>query len=359
MQKRNASLEAELGKLPRASGALVRLAARRLLESGVVDPEPLLKDAGLNLAVLTRPDLHISSRSQMLFLELAAEAIGDDLLGFHIARDDDVRELGPLYYVMASSEKLIDALEREARYAWTVDEGVRTICRRAPELTVEVKCPATEDCLRRHFMEFWMTCTLRKCRQFTGRELVPNYVGFVHHRESGRRQMETYFRCDLSFDAASDEIRFDQGAADLPFVNADPSLNQILIDYLEQATARRQFNPDSLQIRVERAISTRLPHGTVSMKNVGRDLGMSARTLARRLSEERLSFSAIVNELGRSLALRHLEDHKLSISQVAWLLGYTEPSSFVRAVRRWTGKSPSEVRREGRQVRSTSASFER
>ena len=102
-----------------------------------------------------------------------------------------------------------------------------------------------------------------------------------------------------------------------------------------------------LRTRVENAISSLLPHGRVLAEDVARNLGMSKRTLARRLSSEGLNFNEIFQELRRDLAVRYLDDRKLHVSKIAWLLGFREVSAFTHACKRWTGKTPSEMRTAG------------
>jgi len=95
---------------------------------------------------------------------------------------------------------------------------------------------------------------------------------------------------------------------------------------------------------VENAIASLLPHGMARVDEVARKLGMSRRTLARRLASEGSSFSEVMNRLRLDLAQRHIADPSLSISQIAWLLGYHEVSAFTHAFKRWTGKTPREMR---------------
>ena len=95
---------------------------------------------------------------------------------------------------------------------------------------------------------------------------------------------------------------------------------------------------------VENAIVPLLPHAEVRIGEVARRLGLSQRTLARRLNEEGLTFSALLGRLRHDLADRYLADGDTSISQIAWLLGYQEVSAFSKAYKRWTGKAPRAMR---------------
>jgi hypothetical protein len=105
-----------LGALPTASGGIARLAHARCTNAGL-ETDTLLREAGLTRAQIDNPDARMTVQSQIKFLGLTAKALGDDLLGFHLAQAFDLREIGLLYYVAASSDLLGDALQRCARYS--------------------------------------------------------------------------------------------------------------------------------------------------------------------------------------------------------------------------------------------------
>ena len=130
-------------------------------------------------------------------------------------------------------------------------------------------------------------------------------------------------------------------------VSADPYLNELLTAYCEEALARRRTGRGGLRADVENAIVPLLPHGEARAGQVARRLGMSQRTLARRLASEDLTFASVLDGLRLDLADRYLADADLSISEIAWLLGYREVSAFTHAFKRWTGKTPREVRTQG------------
>ena len=107
----------------------------------------------------------------------------------------------------------------------------------------------------------------------------------------------------------------------------------------------RRTASDSLRAAVEKEVEKLLPHGKAQKKTVARALGMSTRTFSRRLAAEETTYEEVVDQLRRSLALRYLKDPGMSLSQISWLLGYECSSSFSHAFRRWTGSSPSLVRK--------------
>ncbi len=156
--------------------------------------------------------------------------------------------------------------------------------------------------------------------------------------------MARFVGTKVEFDAATDEFALNADARELPLIHADSYLNDLLLKYCEAALADRRGEKSQLRTRVENAISSLLPHGRVLAEDVARNLGMSKRTLARKLSAEGLNFNEIFQELRRDLAVRYLDDRKLHVSKIAWLLGFREVSAFTHACKRWTGKTPSEMR---------------
>jgi AraC-like DNA-binding protein len=151
----------------------------------------------------------------------------------------------------------------------------------------------------------------------------------------------------VDFGADRDEFALNLDARELPLIHADTYLNDLLLKYCEAALANRRGDVSQLRTKVENAISSVLPHGRVLVEDVARSLGMSERTLARKLSDEGLNFTEILQQLRRDLAFRYLDDRKLHVSKIAWLLGFLEVSAFTHAFRRWTGKTPSQMRAAG------------
>jgi AraC-like DNA-binding protein len=149
----------------------------------------------------------------------------------------------------------------------------------------------------------------------------------------------------VEFGADADEFDLNADARGLPLIHADSYLNELLLKSCEAALADRKGEMSQLRTRVENAISSLLPHRRVLAEDVARSLGMSERTLARKLADEGLNFTEILHQLRRDLAIRYLDDRKLHVSKIAWLLGFQEVSAFTHAFKRWTtGKTPSKMR---------------
>jgi AraC-like DNA-binding protein len=328
---------------PETGGLATRLAAQRLKRAGI-SLEPLLRQARVTAAQIDKLDTPITVVSQIAFLELAAKALDDEFLGFRLALDVDLRKIGLLYYVMDSSGTLGEALERAARYNSLANAGVVMSCVAAKGLVARFRFVGVSRHRDRQQVECLMMTTVRLCRALTNRRLVPRAMRLVHRCSGDPSEFERFLSCRITFGADADEIVFAREAGSLPLVGADPYLNQILLRSCEDALSHRRSNAISLRASIENAITPLLPHGKAHLKAVANQLGMSVRTLSRRLNQEDLTFPEILHQLRTDLALHYLRDQSLSISQIAWLVGYGNVSSFSHACKRWTGMNPARMR---------------
>jgi AraC-like DNA-binding protein len=343
MKPRNETDQVRLSALPTAAGAITRLAYARAQQAGI-DLLPLLSKAGLTFREIQDRDARLVVSRQIEFLRLTADALGDRYLGFHLAQSPDLRELGLLFYIAASSDTLGEALERAAHYSSIVNEGVSLRCRKGRDLRVVFEYVGVARYRDRHQIEFVMTALIRLCRQLTGVRLLPSRVRITHrHIGHADSQLAPYFGDNITFGAKIDELTFAR-AEELPVTSADPYLNALLVANCEQALAHRRLHPRAYRVAVANAIASLLPHGNVRALQVAARLGLSQRTLARRLAMEGVTFSQVLMSLRGDLAKQYLSDQDLSVSRIAWLLGYQEVSAFTHAFKRWSGKTPRQAR---------------
>ena len=332
-----------LSALPTATGGIARHAYARARQAGI-ELRPLLEKAGLTEQQIEDRDARILVRAQIGFLNLVADAVRDPYLGFHLAESIDLRELGLLYYVAASSETLGDVLQRVARFSSITNEGLFLQYRAGADLRIEFGYVGVARHLDRHQIEFSMTLLMRLCRKLVGRQLAPSRLRLTHGRGGERSEFAAFVGAKIDFEARVDELTWPRKTKDLVVVSSDPYLNSLLVASCEEALSRRRASRGAFRSAVENTIVPLLPHGKALASEIALRLGVSQRTAARRLSFEGLTFSEVLDALRGDLARRYLADEKLSISRIAWLLGYREVSSFTHAFKRWTGKTPRQAR---------------
>jgi len=334
-----------LTSIPSSTGGIARLACDRLREAGV-DLAPVMSGAGLTTEDVSDHKRRLDASAQVRVLELAANQLHDDCLGFHLARDFELGEIGLVYYVMASSDRLADALRNVERYCAINNEGVRLRICRESKLAIGFEYLNVDRLSDRHHMEFWLVTLIRICRTLTNSWLAPKQIRLRHFRPETPPDVRSHLGCDIDFGAGTDEIVFPAEIGALTVVGADVHLNKLLLQYADEALGNRTTRRhSSVRSHVEDEIAKLLPHGKANASEIADRLGMSRRTLGRALSAENVTFSTVLETFRQVLAKRYLREKELPVSEIAWLLGYREIGSFTHAFARWTGTTPRDFRK--------------
>jgi AraC-like DNA-binding protein len=180
-------------------------------------------------------------------------------------------------------------------------------------------------------------------REISGFDVVPRRVCFRHKKPHDIREHERFFRCKIEFLQEVDAIELDARIFQLPASKADAGLSQFVLDHLERV-GRTLPDVDHLQRSLKRIVCDALPGGAPSMAAMAKQLGMSKRTLQRRLSENGTTFQSLVEDTRQELAAGLLRQTSQPLLEIAFLLGFSEQSAFQRAFKRWTGRTPAEYR---------------
>ena len=182
----------KLAGAPTASGLASQLAVAHLQRRGI-DPKPLLIRAGLSPKAISGHS-RIPVKAQIEFLELVSRAVGDDWIGLTLAADFDLRELGMLYYVAASSHLFGDALQRLERYVSVGNEAFSIRVKKGRLCRVGLCYTGVPRHLDRHQIECLALTFLRLCRQLVGHRVMPVSASFVHHRSGDLKPIRRHFR---------------------------------------------------------------------------------------------------------------------------------------------------------------------
>ena len=215
----------QLASLPTAQGGLTRLAAGCLRKAGI-KLEPLLSRVGLTVDQIGDPEHRISVQNQIAFLEAAAEALNDDFLGLKLAEEFDCRDLGLLFYVMASSDTLGDALKRASRYSRITNEAIVLDYRETREPTLRLTYSGIPRHADQQQIEFCIVAMVRISRVLSGRQLFPKHVSMIHVRSEGRSKFTRFLGKDIEFGGNADEIGFPAGSAGMGTARRRPATEQ-------------------------------------------------------------------------------------------------------------------------------------
>jgi AraC-like DNA-binding protein len=319
---------------------LARLAYQAAERHGI-DANALLKSAKLPLDDVRAPRARVEVSKQVRFVDLTAAAFDDPLFGFHLTKDLDLRELGWLYYVAASADTLGTALRRLERYCRIQNEAVRLKVDVNANISIQIRYAHFARHSDFHQIGAFIAAVLALARHITANWWSPTEVSIAHPIGDGKRALGLFLHAAIHDGTGIDEIRLPAESWRALVIRADTYLHDLCVEACEAALASTRERSSEVRIEVENAIAELLPHGQAAQSGVAKHIGMSQRTLARRLAEEGSSFSELLSAVRRALANRYLMNPSLSISEIAWLLGYSEVSTFTRAFHRWTGASPS------------------
>lgn len=321
----------------------VRQLAEDLARRGLA-PGPLLSRAGLGRAALAAEGARAPIDRMATFFELAAEATGDACLGLRFGLTRDARDAGLIGYVGLSSPDLRAALKGLARFHRVFSDAVSVDVARLEAGEVAWAFRGDPGQPRGQLQAFSAGNILAFLRRGTGRRLGLRGVTLPLAAGGTPGDAARLLDCPVVQEGGWVRLSLAPGDLALPLVTADQRLLSILQGHAEEVLVRLAPGREALGERVLRALLDGLAQGGARQELVAADLGLSPRSLSRRLAEEGTSFARLLDDLRRDLAQAHLAAG-MEVTQVAFLLGYAEPSSLAHAFRRWTGQSPSEWRR--------------
>ena len=251
-------------------------------------------------------------------------------------------------YAVLNAGSVETGLHNLVRYLDCIVQGLRPqLATRRGETTLRVSV-ALRRATARHLQEGGMLIFVRMLRRLIGDgQWRPRAVVFAHERPADVAEHVRHFGVTPTFGARQNELRFDAAVLQREVHDADRSLVPIVEQRLQEVLGVDAGDEPWLrELRVR--IASRLCDGHPSLAQVAPDLGLSARTLQRRLAERGLVYRGLVQEARLRLATQYLEQSDTDLTEVAFLLGYAEQSAFTHAFRRWTRRSPGAHRRAHR-----------
>jgi AraC-like DNA-binding protein len=325
---------------------LARVVARMVDAAAAagMNRDALIDAAGLREVDLMDGDARVSPSTQVALWQMVAKGISDPGFGIRMGASVKPREAGLLGYVMTYSATLEGALSRFVRYSRVLNDAIECTFERPdaqhvaigqshPELGVGLPIA----------IDYRLAALLGVCRHITGIDIVPTEVAFAYEARASTIAHAEFFRCPLHFGHPTSKIVFADRDVRLPTRHGDETLAEYLSAHADHVL-RSLVSGSSVSERVRSAIWNSLSDGRPTLPRIAGALQMPARTLQRRLAQEGTSLQREVEEIRKSMALAMLRERDVSIDEVAFLLGYPEPSTLFRSFKRWTGMTPQQYR---------------
>ena len=310
-----------------------------------VSADELYRAVKLDPSVLLDPDNRIPFAQLVDLYEKAAQLTGDDNFGLHVGESVDPKLFDVVGYSALNSPTLGDAFARVARYhsIWT-DGATFTLETSKDTSAIIYRYLDKTISEHRHDSEMTLATVTTLCRKIASSDFNPTAVEFQHEAPADKSELERLFRCPMKFGAALNKLSFPSRNLTLAIGKADAGLCALLDRHAEELLAK--FPPrDSLVDQVRSIIAKEFRGGDPSLEHVADQLGLTPRTLQRKLHELGTSHNDLLEQMRRQLAMQYLREREMAICEVAYLLGFSESSSFHRAFKRWTGLTPREFRK--------------
>lgn len=317
--------------------------SERLFAKHADEFRPFLADVGLPAAILERPDIEIPIEKYTELLEVVARK-SNPSIGLVMAQSIEPDDLGVYSHAMAAAANVAQMLRVMSQYIYVFAQANRIRVETGRNRTViSYEYTMPQVVAYRQDVEFATTAIFILLKKLTGRQIRPRFVDFEHSKPEYANLHSQIFNCEIRFGRRGNRIHLDKNVLDLPILSADQSLfNALELSLANQLKIRS--DEDDLITKVNHMISVGLGDGGADIRVIAGKLGVSHRTLQRRLADEGLVFSEMVEKMRRAIALEYVEFSDYSLTDIALMVGYGEQSSLSRAVRRWSGKSPQQIR---------------
>lgn len=318
-------------------------AIRKALDAAGVDSARLFAEAGLDIAALNDPNARYPVEGTTKLWKLAVTATGEEALGLTVARHVGPTTFHALGYSLTASETLLAAFERLTRYFRIVTDAAEPVLAREGErYRLSFHVPAGASAPTDEAFDAFTFLMVRLCRGLYRRDYSPLWVSLRRPVPRGLSAFERALRAPIEFGAAENVLWFDRETFERKLEGANPELarqnDEVVVRYLAH------FDRQNLRARVQAALIELLPLGEPAAAKVAETLHMSERNLQRKLADEGTSYKALLNDMRRDLALSYLRNPSYSLTEITYLLGFSDSRSFNRAFRRWTGQAPSAYR---------------
>ncbi|HKP58566.1 MAG TPA: AraC family transcriptional regulator [Polyangiales bacterium] len=306
---------------------------------------------GLTQAELDNPETRVPQALVADLLKDAVERSGERDIGLLAARWSDSLHFGIGEYVARTRPTLRSALDLYARYLPLLGDGAgfefedhgQAVSMRiwfSPELVIHEAA-----------YEFAVAIGVLRARRIAGKpDMNPVSVNFMHARPQNTSRHERLFRCPVYFGAETTHVVVPREHLELRLPGAEPVLNDLLARQAD-AMLDRLPRADDVASRVRTLLGGELELTEASAPRIAKRLGMSVRTLSRRLDDEGTSFREVIDDVRKHVALRELTHDSRTLAELAARLGFASTQGFHRAFRRWTGTTAASVRKDAREGR--------
>lgn len=322
---------------------LIRKAIQYTATRGV-DTKSLCAAINIDPSLLEVPDHRITGDINRAMWREIVKQTGDNNVGLHMGEEFNLASIGILGYVLYNCQTFNQVLEKLSRYWYLLSQGIymhysvsqgQVLC--DCDIVSNLKNYLLEE--PRQPIESILTSLLTLTKSITGKQLHLYAVWFQHPCPSDISEHQRIFGTNVQFSMPTNRMIFDANCLNWEVLSANPNLLLVFEQYAE-AMLHKLSQQNTYTNTVVDAIAQKLKGEVPTIEVIANGLAISVRNLQRELQAEGTSYQQLLDETRKELAIRYLKKPNVMIHDVAFLLGFSEPSAFHRAFKRWTGKTP-------------------
>ncbi|HYD95923.1 MAG TPA: AraC family transcriptional regulator [Noviherbaspirillum sp.] len=324
-----------------------------------VSPQQLAQAAGLPAQALSPLPESLPAAVYVRLLDAGAQLADDPHFGLHVGECMKLGTYNVYGLILLSCSDFGQALQQTLRFEGLAHDLGRSALR-LDGAVAEYRWDSALPGASRHLSESVFAGIQVVGTWLAGRALPPARISFTHAAPADCSEHQRIFGDAVSFGAPANLARFDAALLSWPVRNADVSLYPVLQQHAEQLLREKQRAQADTGVaaQVREAIVRNLAQDRVRLGTIAEDMRITQRTLQRKLKEAGVTFQQVLDQTRRELALDYLKQERLSLAEIAFLLGYQEQSSFCHAFKEWTGLNPGAYReRQGRGERTGDDGF--
>lgn len=332
-----------VGNLEPTSQASQALMVWKALESYGCDPVKIFARAGLEAEKLTDPAARYTDVALAELMDIAVAETGDPAFGLRVAEFWHPSTLHALGYAWMASASLRDAFSRAIRFFRMVTDNEQVETEESgDEFRLRIIIPPHAHRSADAGYDAFMAVVVVMCRTSLGEDFRPLRIIMQRPEPDCPVRFTEFFGAPVEFSAPENIVVIKRSDLDKPLPTANSDLarasDQIITEYLAR------LDRSNVGAQVKAKLLDFLPSGEAGQEAVAASLNLSLRSLQRKLHNEGVTFKDLLDDTRRELAGRYIKESGMSAKEVAYLLGFSEPSNFTRAFKRWTGVSPTEYR---------------
>lgn len=315
------------------------------LNSLKVDIDAFLRSLDIDPEAVKSPDTYLPIETYLLIQDEAAHYTNDPYFGLHMGEFAEAGSWSILGYMMMNCKTLGEAFEKSGRYSRIIGNLIEARAElHFNKIKVIFFTPPHAPKMSRHCFESTFASSVRMMRTFTGVPIDPLEVTFIYPEPASRAEYERVFCCPVRFGQKHNSFTINMGIVNTPIRMANPSLLEHFERYAQDFLAQLERKDETTRT-VTRIILARLDDEALSIDKVAREMAVSVRTLQNRLETEGVAFSDLLKDIRQRLAKKYLCEN-YTVEQITYLLGFSEPSVFRKAFKKWSGITPREYREQ-------------